>query len=105
MDPWRDELNHALASLAPRTPAVALYATATASRVEGATLNADYWWQNVRQPVQFAAVLERLLADGSTLFLEVGPHPVLAAPCKIVPPPPARKSRLFHRCVARSRNR
>ncbi len=45
-------------------------------RTQGITVPA-YWWRNVREPVQFAATVQRLLADGYDTFLEIGPHPVL----------------------------
>ncbi|MED7948532.1 type I polyketide synthase [Streptomyces sp. BE303] len=40
---------------------------------------ADYWYDNLRQPVRFAATVGRLLADGYRHFVEVSPHPVLTA--------------------------
>ncbi|MFF0771402.1 SDR family NAD(P)-dependent oxidoreductase [Nonomuraea wenchangensis] len=41
------------------------------------TLDADYWWHNVRRPVLFAQAVERLKERGCELFVEIGPHPVL----------------------------
>uniref|UniRef100_UPI003F4931A4 SDR family NAD(P)-dependent oxidoreductase n=1 Tax=Nonomuraea bangladeshensis TaxID=404385 RepID=UPI003F4931A4 len=41
-------------------------------------LDADYWWHNVRRPVLFAQAVERLKERGCELFVEIGPHPVLA---------------------------
>ncbi|MGH9389914.1 MAG: polyketide synthase dehydratase domain-containing protein, partial [Vicinamibacteria bacterium] len=43
------------------------------------TLNGEYWWQNVRMPVRFATAMEILLGQGFNTFLELSPHPVLAA--------------------------
>ena len=40
-------------------------------------MNADYWWQNVRQSVRFADTMIQMLEDEYGLFVEVGPHPVL----------------------------
>ncbi|MFE9664919.1 type I polyketide synthase [Microbispora bryophytorum] len=40
---------------------------------------AGYWYDNMRRPVRFAAAVQRLLADGYRHFVEVSPHPVLAA--------------------------
>ncbi|SNT62377.1 Acyl transferase domain-containing protein [Streptosporangium subroseum] len=40
---------------------------------------AGYWYDNMRQPVRFAAAVQRLLADGYRHFVEVSPHPVLTA--------------------------
>lgn len=55
----------------------------TGQALAGEELTADYWSRNVRQPVRFAAAVEHL-ADpdqgGFDLFVEIGPHPVLAVP-------------------------
>lgn len=42
-------------------------------------LDARYWRRHARQPVQFADAIATLHNAGHTLFLEVGPHPVLSA--------------------------
>ncbi|MFG1619701.1 SDR family NAD(P)-dependent oxidoreductase [Nonomuraea wenchangensis] len=41
------------------------------------TLDAGYWWRNVRRTVLFAQAVERLKERGCELFAEIGPHPVL----------------------------
>ncbi|MBV9452374.1 MAG: SDR family NAD(P)-dependent oxidoreductase, partial [Streptosporangiaceae bacterium] len=41
------------------------------------TLDAQYWIDNLRQPVRFADTVAALLADGYRLFIEASPHPVL----------------------------
>lgn len=60
-----------------QTASVPLYSTVTASRIDGMSVDARYWWRNVREPVRFAPVIERMLEDGYTAFLEIGAHPVL----------------------------
>lgn len=75
MDPLREELLACLASLSPKPARIPLYSTALGKA--GGTWDAGYWWQNVRQPVLFAAAMQALFDDGHTAFLEVGPHPVL----------------------------
>nr|WP_228038135.1 type I polyketide synthase [Nodosilinea sp. LEGE 06152] len=42
-------------------------------------MDARYWRRHARQPVRFADAIATLHAAGHTLFLEVGPHPVLSA--------------------------
>jgi acyl transferase domain-containing protein/aryl carrier-like protein len=79
MDPLRDDLLLSLRGVQPRPPAVALISTVTGQRVGGPDLDASYWWQNIRRPVCFARALAALLEADHETFLEVGPHPVLAA--------------------------
>ena len=77
MDAIRDELLESLASLVPHPARVPFASVVTASWLTGSELGADYWWRNVRQPVQFAAGIDLLVEAGFNTFLEVGPHPVL----------------------------
>ncbi|MFE2178375.1 type I polyketide synthase, partial [Kitasatospora sp. NPDC059462] len=74
----REELAGMLAGITPKAPAVPFYSTVTGEVVEGAELDADYWYRNLRRPVQFERAARRLLADGHQVFVEVSPHPVLA---------------------------
>ena len=77
MDDIKDELLASLASLEPTTTTVPLYSSVTGGQIEGESLSADYWWQNVRESVRFCQGIESILGAGGQDFLEVGPHPVL----------------------------
>ncbi|MBF6213302.1 type I polyketide synthase [Nocardia puris] len=77
MDPILGELRTALADLAPQTPTLPLWSTVTGGHV-ATGWDAEYWCSNVRQPVRFADAVTDLIAAGSRVFLEVGPHPVLS---------------------------
>ncbi|MEU5694390.1 amino acid adenylation domain-containing protein [Actinosynnema sp. NPDC020468] len=78
MDLIKDELLTALADLKGAEATVPLYLTGRAGRAVGPELDGAYWWDNVRLRVRFRAAVEQLAADGHRLFLEIGPHPVLA---------------------------
>lgn len=77
MDPLQDELLTSLKSVNPNKATVPLYSTVTGTIMNGTEFNNDYWWQNVRQPVRFAKAAQTIVNDGYSIFLEVGPHPVL----------------------------
>ncbi|MEV3874342.1 SDR family NAD(P)-dependent oxidoreductase [Streptomyces sp. NPDC049906] len=74
-----DELRAALAGIRPRASTVPLYSTVTGEPVAGESLDAAYWYRNLREPVDFAGATRTLLEAGHTLFVEVSPHPVLLA--------------------------
>ncbi|WIX98161.1 SDR family NAD(P)-dependent oxidoreductase [Amycolatopsis mongoliensis] len=80
MDEIREPLMAALQDIRPRSAQVPLLSSVTGERVDGAELDADYWWRNVRLPVRFAEAFRSLLTRGGSTgaILEVGPHPVLA---------------------------
>lgn len=78
MDPILTEITTELSSVQPAVPTLALYSTVTSARVTSASWGGDYWRDNVRQPVRFADTVNAMISDGHSVFLEVGPHPVLS---------------------------
>src|SRR5579872_1010219 len=77
MDVLRDELLHALQGIRPCPTEIPMYSTVTGLPCLGTELDADYWVRNLRAPVRFAAVIQRLAAEGYGLYLELSPHPTL----------------------------
>jgi acyl transferase domain-containing protein/NADPH:quinone reductase-like Zn-dependent oxidoreductase/SAM-dependent methyltransferase/acyl carrier protein len=80
MDPVELDLKNSLAGLAPSRALLPLFSTVTGEETHATDWGPDYWWRNVREPVRFSPAIERLIDGGYRIFLEVGPHPVLAAP-------------------------
>ncbi|HEX4568728.1 MAG TPA: acyltransferase domain-containing protein, partial [Vicinamibacterales bacterium] len=79
LDMIRGDTLEALAELRTRRPSVPIISEVTGEWMRDEPFDAAYWWRNTREPVRFADAVLRLVADGYTTFLEVGPHPVLAA--------------------------
>lgn len=77
MDAIEDDLRAALDGLAPSPTDIPFASGVTGGPLAGDALGADYWWANIRKPVQFAPALRHLIAQGARTFLEVGPHPIL----------------------------
>ncbi len=75
----REELLESLAEIKPRSSEVLFFSTVTGEQIDTARLDAGYWYRNLREPVQFDAVVRMLLADGRLSFVEASPHPVLGA--------------------------
>src|SRR6202040_4406557 len=63
--------------MAPRDGRRRFVSTVTGTTIEGCRLDAAYWWDNIRRPVQFAPAIASLEAEGFNVFLEIGPHPIL----------------------------
>lgn len=79
LEPVRQKLATRLAGLEPQATDIAFFSTVTGERIDSQALGAAYWGRNVRMPVLFAEAIESLLATGHENFLEIGPHPLLAA--------------------------
>ncbi|WP_377294695.1 type I polyketide synthase [Rhizobium sp. SG2393] len=78
MDDIEAPLRAALADLAPQESAIPFVSTVTGDVLPGETLDADYWWRNIRAPVAFEpAVRQAITAHEIDVFVELGPHPVL----------------------------
>ncbi|RYG31406.1 MAG: acyltransferase domain-containing protein, partial [Burkholderiales bacterium] len=77
MEPLATALEEELVGLAPAEGVVPVYSTVLGRRADDAEFGAAYWGSNLRHPVQFADAVTRLLADGVSVFVECGPHPVL----------------------------
>ncbi len=77
MEPIEEGLAARLGEISSATPAGDLVSTVTGRHVAAGELDASHWWRNVREPVQFAAALDRLIADGYRIFVEIGATPVL----------------------------
>lgn len=80
MDPVRERLLRALGPVEVRPAEICLMSTVSGDEAKAADFGADYWWQNVRQPVLFATAIEVLVRRGHRTFLELSAHPVLAGP-------------------------
>lgn len=79
MDSLREPLLQVLVNVRPNVPATPLYSTVLGGPVNEASLDAVYWWRNLREPVLFSTAIQNLLSDGHDLFLEISAHPVVSA--------------------------
>ncbi|WP_432957891.1 type I polyketide synthase [Micromonospora haikouensis] len=75
-----ERLRADLADVTPQPGRVRLVSTLTGDWVDPATMTADYWYDNLRQTVQFDAAVRVAVAAGHTTFIEISPHPVLTMP-------------------------
>ncbi len=77
MEPFKIELSETLRGLEPKPAVIPIISTVTGTSATSRDYDAAYWGRNIRQPVQFAAAIDRLIDDGFTTFVEIGPHPAL----------------------------
>ena len=78
VDELRERLLADLAPIVPATGEVPMMSTVTGTWVDGTSLDAGYWYSNLRQTVRFAPVIRALAAAGHAAFVEISPHPVVA---------------------------
>jgi acyl transferase domain-containing protein/acyl-CoA synthetase (AMP-forming)/AMP-acid ligase II/NADPH-dependent curcumin reductase CurA/acyl carrier protein/NADP-dependent 3-hydroxy acid dehydrogenase YdfG len=82
VEPLRERLLAELADLTPMPSSIPLYSTVgqalSAEPLDTTTMDADYWYRNLREPVRFHDRVVERLAAGEHTFVELSPHPVLA---------------------------
>ncbi|MCP3804660.1 type I polyketide synthase [Allokutzneria sp. A3M-2-11 16] len=74
----QDEVLRVLAPIRPRTSTVAFRSTVTGEWIDTASMDAEYWYRNLRQTVHFEQAIRDLAADGCDVFIECSPHPGVA---------------------------
>ncbi|MEU6075137.1 type I polyketide synthase [Micromonospora sp. NPDC047074] len=75
-----EQLRTDLADVTPRIGEVRLVSTLTGDWVDPESMGAQYWYDNLRQPVLFDTAVRVAIAAGHSTFVEVSPHPVLGMP-------------------------
>ena len=83
MNAIKEQLHETLKNLNPRIPSIPMVSTVTTAPIGAESLDAAYWWRNVREPVRFEKTIANIATDNpNALFFEVGPHPVLKSSIK-----------------------
>ncbi|MFE2104975.1 SDR family NAD(P)-dependent oxidoreductase [Kitasatospora sp. NPDC059463] len=77
VEPLEAELLALLGGIVPRESSVPFYSTVTGGRVDTRTLDAGYWFRNLRGRVRFEETVRVLAEEGFTTFVESSAHPVL----------------------------
>lgn len=78
MSPASEQLEAAIANLAPNEEEIPFFSTVTGGRCHGADCTASHWARGVRQPVLFAPAIGAMTDEGVDIWLEISAHPVLS---------------------------
>ncbi|MCP4117667.1 MAG: SDR family NAD(P)-dependent oxidoreductase [Desulfobacteraceae bacterium] len=78
MTPMVEEFRQIAKGISYNAPRMPLISNLTGKAVMDGQIDADYWVEHVRKPVRFARSMETLWESGHTLFVEIGPKPVLS---------------------------
>lgn len=77
LEPFEKAMVADLSVIRPRAGTSRFLSTVTGEIAAGETLDATYWWRNIRQEVRFAEAV-RAAADGQTkTFVEISPRAIL----------------------------
>ncbi|MEW6234620.1 MAG: type I polyketide synthase [Candidatus Omnitrophota bacterium] len=71
------EFKHIASSIIYSKPRLPIISNLTGELADEAIAAPEYWVNHIRHPVRFAAGMEALQRRGCTIFIEIGPNPVL----------------------------
>ncbi len=78
LEALRLPLLESLGDVAANAGTTPFISTVTGDVLAGEALDGEYWWRNVREPVRFRDAIEAAGRQGATLFVEIGPRPILS---------------------------
>ena len=74
--PFQTAMKHI--KLKPQLSKIPVYSTVEGDVFSGQKFNGDYWWRNLRCPVQFCQAIKHVLKDGYKQIIEISTQPILA---------------------------
>lgn len=77
MDPLEAGIRSTLAGITPSASVIPYYSTVTGGLLGGEGLGAEYWWHNIRKPVQFQQAVGAIISNGVNVLVEIGPSAIL----------------------------
>ena len=77
MGPIEEPLKTDLCEIRARDADIPFISTVTGACLPGSRLDGNYWWRNVREPVQFATAVLAAAELGARYFIEIGPRATL----------------------------
>lgn len=79
MDEIKEDLRNTLENITPKNSTIQFYSTAKNQLINGEQLDANYWTENLRNPVQFMQAIQTTIADNELgyAFVEMSSHPIL----------------------------
>ncbi len=77
MDAIQEQLVQDLSALKPAASEGVFVSTVSGSVMAGTQLGAEYWWHNIRKPVQFAQAIGEIIYQGCRCFIEISPHAIM----------------------------
>ncbi|MFV2180052.1 acyltransferase domain-containing protein, partial [Actinomadura sp. LOL_016] len=72
-----DHITTAATGIHPQTTTIPMHSTVTGQPVNGPELDHQYWYDNIRNTVQFHPTITHLAHHGHTTYIETSPHPTL----------------------------
>jgi acyl transferase domain-containing protein/acyl carrier protein len=80
MEAVEERIVRGLSGIGPGSPRAGFCSSVTGEMIGSAALGPEYWYRNLREPVEFETGVRTLVSRGYQTFIEVSAHPVLTVP-------------------------
>jgi acyl transferase domain-containing protein len=77
IEPYKQEMIRSVEGIHIRPAEIRIFSTVYGKLAAAGDFGPAYWAENIRRPVLFATVIDKLIQEGHRTFLELSPHPVL----------------------------
>ncbi|HJO94110.1 MAG TPA: SDR family NAD(P)-dependent oxidoreductase [Victivallales bacterium] len=77
MERTKNDFFRFVGHVSPKKSNMKFISTVFGKEIVTETLNEQYWWKNIRQPVKFEQGIDSLLNNNFRMYVEIGPHPIL----------------------------
>lgn len=74
MEPFKEILVNNLINIQPDRAVIPVYSTVMGEKIEGHEMDAAYWGDQLRNQVKFNETISKMIEDGFSFFVEIGPH-------------------------------
>jgi acyl transferase domain-containing protein/NADPH:quinone reductase-like Zn-dependent oxidoreductase/acyl carrier protein len=77
MNRVKHEFLEQLGEISPDCGNIDFISTVSGAKADGKSLDSGYWWKNLRKTVHFEQAVQTLIDQDFSIYIEIGPHPVL----------------------------
>lgn len=85
-----------LGTIHPRESDIPFISTVTGGILDGASLDREYWWRNIREQVQFHQGVRTAVDRGANLLVEIGPRELLVSAISATATDAGATARVIH---------
>ncbi|MFN8674492.1 MAG: amino acid adenylation domain-containing protein [Candidatus Sericytochromatia bacterium] len=77
MESVKDFVLNSLVNISPKKTSIDFYSTFKSEKIDGNDLNNLYWWENLKNTIEFYKTISNLEEKDNYLYIEIGFEPIL----------------------------
>ncbi|MFN8578548.1 MAG: amino acid adenylation domain-containing protein [Candidatus Sericytochromatia bacterium] len=77
MEPIKNDILNDLFDIKANKSNIDIFSTVTGKKETGENFNNEYWWNNIKSPINFYPTINEIEKKSNHIYIEISPHPVL----------------------------